>query len=114
MARIRQVYNDWCGIFNKEPSDARFETFASNYITMEAYAIKSGERMQFNEWYDCTAEEYNSIMSEQERVKAESEQAKVNAERDREQAEREAKIAAEEARLREIAGESILQWIGFT
>ncbi len=112
MARINPVYLDWCRIFNKEPNDNKFKTFASNYITMEAHAIYTGERMQFNEWYDCTEEEYKNIVAEREKAKeeeaaaaaakaAQEEQERIDSRR---RAERDAKIATEEARLRNIAG----------
>ena len=89
MARVHPVYLDWCRIFSKEPNDSRFATFASNYIKMEAFAIKTGDRMQFNEWYDCTETEYNRIFREKENANAREEKA---------EAESVAK-AAEEARL---------------
>ena len=97
---------------------------------MEAFAIKTGDRMQFNEWYDCTETEYNRIFREknakarEKKAEAESvakaeEEARLAAEalnlenearqrlaekEAKEGAERAARIAAEEARLRDIAG----------
>ena len=98
---------------------------------MEAFAIKTGDRMQFNEWYDCTETEYNRIFREKENANAREEKAEAEsvakaaeearlaaealnlenearqrlAEKEaKEGAERAARIAAEEARLRDIAG----------
>lgn len=59
-ARIRSIYFEWCGIYNKHVDETRFPTFASNFMTMEAYADKNGKSIQLNPWYDCTEEEFNA------------------------------------------------------
>lgn len=83
--------------------------------------------MQFNEWYDCTAEQYNQTLEDKANAKAEKEDAKKNAkaeaarlqteEEERHIAQAEAaaqqKIAEEEARrLAEEEEEKLRQAAG--
>ena len=65
MARVRALYLDWCRIFSKEPNDSRFATF-------EAFAIKTGDRMQFNEWYNRIFREKENAKSREEKADAKS------------------------------------------
>jgi len=57
-ARVRSAYLDWCKEYGKEPDEARFTQFSSNYLSMEAYAKENGKEMTLNKFADCTEEEY--------------------------------------------------------
>ena len=56
-ARVRSAYLGWCADFGKEPDEARFPQFSSNYLAMEAYANENGKEMTLNKFADCTEEE---------------------------------------------------------
>lgn len=62
-ARVRSVYLEWCKENEKEPDEARFPTFFSNFLAMEDYAKESGKEMTLNAFADCTEEEYLKITS---------------------------------------------------
>ena len=62
-ARVRSVYLEWCKENQKEPDEARFPIFFSNFLAMEEYAKESGKEMILNAYADCTEEEYLSITS---------------------------------------------------
>jgi Tfp pilus assembly protein PilW len=57
-ARIRSVYLGWCKENGKEPDEARFPTFSSNFLAMEEYAKESGKEMTLNQYADCSEDEY--------------------------------------------------------
>ena len=62
MSRVKSVYIQWCNVYQKEPSEARFRIFTSNFLTMEGLTKERGVSMQMNKWYDCTEEEYRIAM----------------------------------------------------
>ena len=62
MSRVKSVYIQWCNVYQKEPSEARFRIFTSNFLTMEGITKERGVSMQMNKWYDCTEEEYRIAM----------------------------------------------------
>lgn len=57
-ARVRSAYLDWCKEYGKEPDEARFPQFSTNYLAMEAYANENGKEMTLNKYADFTEEEY--------------------------------------------------------
>ena len=72
LAFTLSILTGWCRKFSKEPNDSRFATFASNYMKMEAFAIKTGDRMQFNEWYNRIFREKENAKSREEKAEAKS------------------------------------------
>ena len=60
MNRVRTVYLEWCGVFQKEADESRFSIFASNFIAMEAIADDTGNPFQLNQWYDLTEDEFRA------------------------------------------------------
>jgi len=52
---------DWCKEYGKEPDEARFPTFSSNFLAMEEYANENGREMVLNKYADCTEEEYRQL-----------------------------------------------------
>lgn len=65
-ARIRSSYIQWCKDNDKEPDEARFPTFSSNFLAMEEYATESGKEMSLNAYADMTEEEYLAATSKPE------------------------------------------------
>lgn len=59
--RIRAAYMDWCKEYGKQPDEARFPTFSSNFLAMEEYANENGREMVLNKYADCTEEEYRQL-----------------------------------------------------
>lgn len=110
-ARVRSVYLEWCKENGKEPDEARFPTFFSNFLAMEEYAKESGKEMTLNAYADCTEEEYLTITSakaeegqEEEDALAIAEAAKKEEEAAKRKAEAEAKEkAAAEAKAKKEA-----------
>lgn len=62
-ARIRSAYLEWCKENGKEPDEARFPTFSSNFLAMEEYAKESGKEMSLNQYADCSEDEYLAATS---------------------------------------------------
>ena len=56
--RVRTAYSGWCKMYKKEPDEARFPKFKSNYLIMEKLAIQQGREVFLNEFADCTPDEY--------------------------------------------------------
>lgn len=65
-ARIRSAYLQWCKDYGKEPDEARFPTFSSNFLAMEEYAAEAGKEMSLNVYADMTEEEYLAATSKPE------------------------------------------------
>lgn len=61
MTQVRSIYGQWCEVYEKKVDEDRFKIFASNFLSMKAYANKTGKVMQFHKWYDCTEEEYIAL-----------------------------------------------------
>ena len=59
--RVRAAYMDWCKEYGKQPDEARFPTFSSNFLAMEEYANENGREMVLNKYADCTEEEYRQL-----------------------------------------------------
>ena len=57
-ARVYEIYLEWCGVYEKQVDQSRFNLFKSNFLSMEALADERGTSMQLSKWYDCTEEEY--------------------------------------------------------
>jgi hypothetical protein len=55
---ILSIYIDWCKTHQKWPDRQRFDTFSSNYKTLEKFAMETGEEMTLSEYVDFTEEEY--------------------------------------------------------
>jgi hypothetical protein len=85
--RVRDVYIQWCNVYDKEIDESRFHIFSSNFLYMEELAKESGKAIELNKWYDCTEEEYSIGF----KAEAEEESARLAAE------EKEYIEAAEEA-----------------
>ncbi len=58
--RVREIYYQWCNVYNKDVDADRFKEFTTNFLYMEALANESGDVIEINKWYDCTEEEYNN------------------------------------------------------
>ena len=72
-ARVHVKYVDWCEVYGKELDEARFRTFLSNFLAMEAHADETGQTMLLNQWYDCTREEHMLAVEAEEQEKADHE-----------------------------------------
>jgi hypothetical protein len=57
--QVREIYYQWCNVYDKEISEDRFHIFMSNFVAMEAIAHRRGESIKLNKWYDHTEQEYN-------------------------------------------------------
>ena len=55
---VLSIYIDWCKTHQKWPNRQRFDTFSSNYKTLEKFATETGEEMTLSEYVDFTKEEY--------------------------------------------------------
>jgi hypothetical protein len=55
---ILSIYIDWCKSYQKWPDRQRFDTFFSNYKTLERFALETGREMTLSEYVDFTQEEY--------------------------------------------------------
>lgn len=102
-ARIRSAYIQWCKDNGKEPDEARFPTFSSNFLAMEEYAAESGKEMSLNVYADMTEEEYLAATSQPGPAPAPVTKAKTEAEKKAEEAAAAKKKAAEEAAAKKEA-----------
>lgn len=86
MARVQEIYLEWCDVFGKKAEESLFRNFASNFIVMEEKAKETGEALELNQFYDCNEEEFTkntepqphpSLSSIVEYVEDDSEEAVV-------------------------------------
>lgn len=108
-ARIRSAYLQWCKDYDKEPDEARFPTFSSNFLAMEEYAGEAGKEMSLNAYADMTEEEYLAATAQAEPEPAPAPapkpvaKVKTEAEKKAEEAAAAKKKAEEEAKAKKEA-----------